>query len=417
MVHKLNELSIFLLCAIPFLLVTGPFLPDLFLSIISVLYIVKCIIQKDFSYFKNKYFLIIASFYFYLIVRSLLSINPLLSLESSLFYFRFGVFCIAVFSLLNYSEKTLKYFFYSMTTIFLILTFDSIIQLSFGQNILGYEKPDHRLNSLFGKEYKMGSYFVRLLPLYLCLLFFFKKNLNYFELIVLFVFGIFFLLIYVSGERTAFFLLILFTLLFLLTELGKDYRKKILIISSSILVLSSLIFPIAFKRMFIQTFKEFGFIEFFQGNLSSLKIFTSLHTSHFQIGIEMFQDNFLFGQGTKIFRFLCNEPKFNSTNIIESCTTHPHNIYIQLLSETGIIGFLFIISLFLYSLILFFKSLKTNLKMNKEVIIFFQILIISLIINLWPFVPSNNFFNNWINVVYHLPIGFILYFYKKSIIK
>ena len=417
MVHKLNELSIFLLCAIPFLLVTGPFLPDLFLSIISVLYIVKCIIQKDFSYFKNKYFLIIASFYFYLIARSLLSINPLLSLESSLFYFRFGVFCIAVFSLLNYSEKTLKYFFYSMTTIFLILTFDSIIQLSFGQNILGYEKPDHRLNSLFGKEHKMGSYFVRLLPLYLCLLFFFKKNLIYFELIVSFVFGIFFLLIYASGERTAFFLLILFTLLFLLTELGKAYRKKIFFMSSSILVLSSLVFPITLKRMFLQTFKEFGLIEFFQGNFSSIKIFTSLHTSHYQIGIEMFQDNVLFGQGTKIFRYLCNEPKFNSTNVMNSCTTHPHNIYIQLLSETGIIGFLFIISLFLYSLILFFKSLKINLKMNKEAIIFFQILIISLIINLWPFAPSNNFFNNWVNVIYHLPIGFILYFYKKSVIK
>ena len=30
------------------------------------------------------------------------------------------------------------------------------------------------------------------------------------------------------------------------------------------------------------------------------------------------------------------------------CTTHPHNFYLQLLSETGIFGFLFIILLFIY---------------------------------------------------------------------
>ena len=304
-----------------------------------------------------------------------------------------------------------------MTIIILILAFDSIIQLCFGKNILGYLKPDHRLNSFFGKEHIMGSYLVRLLPLYLCLLIYFKKKFLNFELIFLFIFGLFFLLIYASGERTAFFLLILFTFLFLLTEFGKDYRKKILIISSFILALISLIFPITLKRMFLQTFKEFGFIDFFHGNFSSLKIFTTLHTSHYEIAFKMFQDNFLFGQGTKNFRFLCNEPKFNSTNIIESCSTHPHNIYIQLLAETGIFGSLFFISLFSYSLILFFKSLKFDITVNKEAVLVFQIVIISLIINLWPFVPSNNFFNNWINVVYHLPIGFILYFYKKSTIK
>ena len=170
MVIKLNEVSIYLLCAIPLLLITGPFLPDLSLSIISFLFVISCIIQKDFSYFKNKYVIIFAILYLYLIARSLLSINPLLSLESSLFYFRFGVFCLAVLSLINYSEKTLKYFFYSMTIIILILAFDSIIQLCFGKNILGYLKPDHRLNSFFGKEHIMGSYLVRLLPLYLCLL-------------------------------------------------------------------------------------------------------------------------------------------------------------------------------------------------------------------------------------------------------
>ena len=36
-------------------------------------------------------------------------------------------------------------------------------------------------------------------------------------------------------------------------------------------------------------------------------------------------------------------------------------------------------------------------------------LIIAIVLSLWPLVPSNNFFNNWINVIYFLPIGFLLH--------
>ena len=29
-------------------------------------------------------------------------------------------------------------------------------------------------------------------------------------------------------------------------------------------------------------------------------------------------------------------------------------------------------------------------------------------------VPSGNFFNNWLSIIYYLPVGFILYFYNKE---
>ena len=50
------SLPVLLFCLIPSFLVTGPFLSDLSISTISVLFLIYCLKKKDFSFFKNKYF-------------------------------------------------------------------------------------------------------------------------------------------------------------------------------------------------------------------------------------------------------------------------------------------------------------------------------------------------------------------------
>ena len=69
-----------------------------------------------------------------------------------------------------------------------------------------------------------------------------------------------------------------------------------------------------------------------------------MHDDHYSSGMKMFKDNFLFGQGLKMFRVKCNEEKFNVGRF--SCSTHPHNIIIQFLAELGIVGILFLIYFF-----------------------------------------------------------------------
>ena len=63
----------------------------------------------------------------------------------------------------------------------------------------------------------------------------------------------------------------------------------------------------------------------------------------------MFLDNKIFGQGPKSFRYLCNDDRFKINKW--SCSTHPHNYYIQLLAETGLIGFFTVFLIFFTSLI------------------------------------------------------------------
>ena len=105
---SINRVSIInfmglILCFIPFTLLTGPFLPDLSITILCILFLFFSIREKTWFYFNNIFFIFFISFYIYLILSSLLSEYKLDSLQSSLFYFRFGIFALSVWFIISVS--------------------------------------------------------------------------------------------------------------------------------------------------------------------------------------------------------------------------------------------------------------------------------------------------------------------------
>ena len=92
----------YLIILLPIALVTGPFFPDLIISLCGVLIIICILIEKNFFFIKRKILISFIIYCLYLISLSILKAdNILLSLESSLFYFRFGLFVLSVFYLLS----------------------------------------------------------------------------------------------------------------------------------------------------------------------------------------------------------------------------------------------------------------------------------------------------------------------------
>ena len=78
----------------------------------------------------------------------------------------------------------------------------------------------------------------------------------------------------------------------------------------------------------------------------------------------------------------------------DGCNTHPHHIYLQVASENGIINLMIIIALFIYIIIQFIKIYSKKYKnkfYDKEVL-----LLSMLFTYLIPFIPSGNFYNNWL---------------------
>jgi len=125
----------FILTLFPALLLTGPFLPDLFLilGVLNLLYI--CFRDNIFDYFKFRVFYFFLAFCVVCIVSSLFSDDILLSFESSLFYFRFGVFACLIWYLIDRDQLFLKYFFYCLSGVFCFLIFDGYFQFLFGFNV------------------------------------------------------------------------------------------------------------------------------------------------------------------------------------------------------------------------------------------------------------------------------------------
>ena len=419
-----NNYIYLLICIIPALLVTGPFLSDLAVSIIAIIVAISIIKKNNYFIFKNKYFIIFIVFNLFLIARSIFAYDPVFSLKVTLFYFRFALFSIGIaycFYLLN--PKIINRFYYCLIITFIIVVLDGYCQFILGYNSLGQTRfHEYRLSGFFGPELILGSYISKMFPMVMASFLILEENKKYFFLKIMILILSSVILVLLSGERAAFFSIVLFCFIFLvLTDLVK-FKFKILILIVTVL---SLITAITFDEKTKSRFLDQTIYAFYGGknyttqeekdvaleeakSKKQLVIFTHDTHSHYMSAYKMFLDNKLFGKGVKMFRKLCSKKEFEYDEW--SCTSHPHNTYFQLLAETGIFGFLLIFSIFILCLLelakIFFKKiLNKKYSVDNVNICLYGFFIIYL----WPIMPTGNFFNNWLSIILFFTSGFFIY--------
>lgn len=130
-------------------------------------------------------------------------------------------------------------------------------------------------------------------------------------------------------------------------------------------------------------------------NISSQSNFNekelSSYLKEFNSFYETWRLNKYIGGGIKSFRYYCHVRDNIDPNSKFKCNMHPHNYYLEILTETGLIGFTIIISLFVIVLYLtFYKKYfsDSKIKDNNHIIPF----IFLFITEIFPLKSTGSFF-------------------------
>ena len=403
----LNYQNLVFICfyILPLALISGPLISEILMALIGIYGVIQFSKNKQAIQSIQKYINILLIFYLVLIISSLISYNLFINKLEIFAYLRFILFVIGGFLLIrnnNFFEKKLLRIFF---IIFVVLFFDSIYQFSFNKNILNFPIVEEgRISSFFRDELIMGSFVVRFLPVLLSL-YFLKKYSNKIDIKVIFIFISSFILILLSGERTALYLFFLQSLMFLLFIKGFRFEKFTLIFLSSAMLLIIFLTNNTIKsRILEHTYNSIYFDE-------SFKIETTDHYRIFNDFETVYNNqNKFFGVGPKNFEKACDEFK-NSKKILDKCANHPHNSYLQILNETGFVGLIILFFIFIYflrDLIVLCLRNRNKGNFNSQFC-----LLVAILTSIFPLTQTGDFFNNWISIVYFFPIP--LYLKYKTI--
>jgi O-antigen ligase len=381
-------------CFVPLALTFSIFVADLICVINSLIYLKK-IINRKINIFNNTLIKILFLFWVYLLIRSFFTQDPEVIFKI-FFYFRFILFGSLISKIFFY-KKFIQLLKNYILVALLMVTISIYIEFFFKFNYFNSNPTLGRLSGIFGSELIVGSYLFRILAVYFAINFFLLNNKKS-SLVMLFLVTP---MIIASGERTA---IIMHALFLILTYLFLIYLNKITL-KNSIIAFISIIILSSFFFQFATTETKNRFL-----SLSSLDKIQHSYLNYkpvYETAYKIFQNNKIFGVGPKKFKYICNE----KINFIENgCTTHPHNIALQLLSETGIVGIIFYLIIILT---LIFKFIK--IKNDNNTLVAQKYLIIIILLNFFPFTPSGNFFNNFLNLIYYLSIGLALNLFEKKI--
>jgi O-antigen ligase len=396
----IKEFQKWFLYFIPISLVFSIFVADALVVLTLIFFIIYQIQNKSFVIFSNKYFIFFIFFWIYLIFNSIFSYDVNLSLSRSLPYIRFGILFLAIGYMMNYEKFKNNFLKYTLIVLLLVCA-DAIIQFLFGRNLLGYQAHVSRISGFFNDELVLGGFLLKMYPIFLISLVYFKHKISINLIQLCFFLFIYFFAIYLSGERTAFFNFILFNIFLLLILFKKKYIKHLF----SFLLIFPIIFVVVAKNNNHISERYLSVKKIF--NFKDPIIFSENHENHYKSALNIFKSHPILGSGLKTFRLACKKPEHNPIG----CTTHPHNILMLFLSELGLVGATFYLIAFFYFgaklLQLFLARFKNDHVDNSLMLV---IINVSMFISLWPLSPSGNYFNNWLSILNFLPMGFLIYY-------
>lgn len=399
---------IFILISIlPISILLGSFVINSNIILIIIFFILAVFTKKISIDLKNIYYYLLYFFFATLVLNIFLSNGDKFLMDRQLGFVRYVLLVIALdhfFKLNNfkYAKKILRFWF----IIFCIVTFDLYFEYIFGYDLAGNKSSMYgRLSGFLGEELKIGNFYYGFILLSMSyFLTNFKKNKLNFLLILIFIFCSL-----VIGERSNFIRVIIAILIFYfcINQITLKQKISFIAIFFSIIVCSTIFIKeinFRFYQQILKPIKEKGPYNY---------IITSHYGAHYDTAIKIFKDNKFFGVGLKQFRYESEKIKYknNPKNIINfnNSSTHPHQIYLEFLSETGIFG---TISFAIFLLTSIYFLLRAFVKNKNLYLISSTLFILTTAI---PIIPSGSFFTTYSATIFWINYSVAISFSKKII--
>ena len=406
----------------PLTLTTGNLLINLNIILVCVLGVL--VYKKNIFNF-NQFKSIFLIFLFFISIIIITGLN-LKSIENqdgflkSFFYLRYFIFLIVLRSMIKNNHLNIKQLLICCLLVTLFISLDATFQAITGKNFFGLEGFERHNPSIFGEEKISGSYIQRFyLFALICLPFIFNKLDNKKLIIICLLLLIFFSGVLFSGNRMP---LIMFAfsiglIIFLIKELRLTLLIGCLFCSLIFILLvstnknmkkhytsfyyQSVKTVLDLKKFSTKKYPELEnqkdkyFVKEIDIGKDNKKLrekyeiimFWSGHQVVFLTAIDVWTDNIFWGNGLKSFRITC-WTKLHLPNRV--CESHPHNYYLELLNDTGLIGTL----IFIFGIFFIIRKKFINFKYyEKNEKLLFICLLIIIIAEFFPLKSSGSFFS------------------------
>jgi len=434
-VSKQNILSI-LVSAIPLSYILGTFIVNL-----NILFIIIAGISLFTQGLKFKLLDIdklIIIFFLYIIFTGAWNTFEILYIDKvenhdfsiiikSLLFTRYLLLYMAIRLFVDKDLINFKIILYSFSAFSLFVSLDIILQFYYGKDIFGIENPfKYKTTGPFYTEAIAGG-FIQKFSFFLFFTFFVYSNIKNVKTKILVLTLLFFittLSIILSGNRMP--LLLFFLGVFLIFLSKKTLKKYILHILVLVFVMSALsinsnsklktyynsIYSHSKNMISLYSYRIFGVgkdMEYYA---------RPFYVHEFDAGIATWKMNKIIGGGLKSFRYNCPkrkiEPKYVSGKLSHqlqrtTCNMHPHNYYLEILTDLGIVG----IILFSFIIIqIIRKSYKSTLYGKVQYILspFFYVFLIEI----FPIRTSGSFFTTNNAIIIFLFLATVVGLAKKS---
>ncbi|OKH87411.1 polymerase [Thalassospira sp. TSL5-1] len=384
---RLRATALVFLCLIPVLLLFARGPADVALSLVGILFLVRSALRRDWAWAREADILaLLVALLMLVAIAAPFGEYPGKNFTRGLIWVRFVVFYAAATRWLISDRKVVKLLCWVVSAALLLAALDALFQFVTGYSLLGGQKMASFAGRLTGPldRPNIGSYMSKLAFAVMALAFVArqvfeeKKAFAFSALVMLPVLAVIFL----SGERTASVLTLAGIVAVVIGLFLVGGRARLISIGLGIAGAAGIGALLTFSSRIA-------------GRLADLEHIVSDYAASIYgqlalMGWRFFTEHPLTGIGMGSFEKVC-KAEMPPEALEFGCYPHPHNIYMEWLSSSGLVGTL---PWLVFVVLVVWAGLRM-IRLGKQQTVLVALYLATLNVSLFPFAATQSAFSNW----------------------